>query len=47
MGDILLNIENYGTGQVWDLFMQNERVQGALTDVGFVSKASDYAVTPG
>ncbi len=45
-GDILLNIENYRTGQVWDLFMQNAQVQGALTTLGFVERPSDYAVTP-
>jgi len=45
-GDILLMIENYRTGQVWDLFMQNERVQGTLETVGFTPREADYAVTP-
>ena len=45
-GDILLNVENYRTGQVWNLFKQNAQVQEALTKVGFVEKQADYAVTP-
>lgn len=45
-GDILLNIENYRTGGVWKLFMQNKRVQKALKRVGFIEREADYAVTP-
>ena len=45
-GDILLNIENYRTAQVWNLFAKNAQVQSALTKVGFVPKQADYAVTP-
>ena len=45
-GDILLNIENYRTGQVWNLFMQNKRVRKALKRVGFAKREADYAVTP-
>lgn len=45
-GDMLLMIANYQDGFVWDLFMQNEPVQNALAQMGFVEQASDYAVTP-
>jgi len=45
-GDILLMITNYQDHFVWDLFMQNEHVQKALAEMGFVEKESDYAVTP-
>ncbi len=45
-GDILLMIANYQDNFVWNLFMQNEHIQKALTDMGFVEKESDYAVTP-
>ncbi len=45
-GDILLNIENYRTGGVWDLFMQNKRVQKALKRVVFIEREAEYAVTP-
>lgn len=34
-GAIILMIENYRTGHVWDVFMQNEDVQNGLQAVGF------------
>jgi len=34
-GAIILMIENYRTGHVWDVFMQNEDVQNGLSAVGF------------
>ncbi len=45
-GDILLMIENYRSGLVWELFMQNEHVQRALGLIGFEEREADYAVTP-
>ncbi|MGB4434777.1 MAG: glucoamylase family protein, partial [Defluviitoga tunisiensis] len=45
-GDIILMIENYRTGMIWDLFMSNEHIQEALNKIGFIDKVSDYAVTP-
>ncbi len=36
-GAIILMIENYRTGHVWDVFMQNEYVQTGLDAVGFKS----------
>jgi hypothetical protein len=45
-GDIILMIENYRTGLIWELFMKNENVQKALDEIGFVEKVSDYSVTP-
>ena len=45
-GDILLMIENYRTEFVWKYFMKNKYVQNALEKIGFVTKISDYAVTP-
>ncbi len=45
-GDILLMITNAQDGFVWNLFMQNENIQKALVDMGFVEQESDYAVTP-
>jgi hypothetical protein len=45
-GDIILMIENYRTGFIWELFMKNENIQKALDEIGFIEKVSDYAVTP-
>jgi len=45
-GDIILMIENYRSGLIWNLFMNNENIQRALDEIGFVNKESDYAVTP-
>src|SRR5690606_5886296 len=45
-GVILLMIANHQNAFVWDLFMQNDDVQQALTVMGFVESAGDYAVTP-
>jgi len=45
-GDILLMIENYSTEFVWKYFMKNRYVREALEKMGFVTKISDYAVTP-
>jgi hypothetical protein len=45
-GDTLLMIANYQDGFVWNLFMQNETIQQALLDIGFVESQGDYAVTP-
>jgi len=38
-GIILLMIENYRSGLIWDSFMRNPRVQAALKKVGFVAQA--------
>ncbi len=45
-GIILLMIANDQDALVWDLFMQNDDIQHALTAMGFVESAGDYAVTP-
>lgn len=45
-GDIILMIENYRSGLIWNLFMSNENVPKALDEIGFIDKLSDYAVTP-
>jgi hypothetical protein len=45
-GDTLLMIANYQDEFVWNLFMQNETIQQALLDIGFVESQGDYAVTP-
>ena len=45
-GVILLMIANYQDATVWDLFMENDDIQQALTAMGFVESAGDYAVTP-
>ena len=45
-GNVLLMISNYQDGFVWNVFMQNENIQSALADMGFIEKESDYAVTP-
>jgi hypothetical protein len=45
-GDTLLMIANYQDGFVWNLLMQNQNIQQALADIGFVDSAGDYAVTP-
>ncbi|MDR1225551.1 MAG: beta-glucosidase [Prevotellaceae bacterium] len=37
-GPIVVMIENYRTGFVWDLFMQNADVQSGLTKLGFTIK---------
>ena len=37
VGAMLLMIENYGTGFVWDIFMRNQEVGGAMRAVGFVT----------
>jgi len=34
-GPIIVMIENYRTGLLWDLFMQNEEIQQGLTKLGF------------
>jgi hypothetical protein len=34
-GPIVIMIENYRTGLLWDLFMENEEVQEGLTKLGF------------
>jgi hypothetical protein len=34
-GPIIIMIENYRSGLLWDLFMSNPEVQGGLTDLGF------------
>ena len=34
-GPIMIMIENYRTGLIWNLFMQNEDVQAGLTKLGF------------
>lgn len=45
-GDIISMIENYRTGSVWKYFMKSEYVQKALKKIGFISKVSNYAITP-
>lgn len=45
-GDILLMIENYRTGLIWDYFMRNEHIQKGLQQAGFKNKEAGYAVTP-
>lgn len=45
-GDMLLMIANYQDEFVWNLFMQNQHVQEALVEIGFVPSEGDYAVTP-
>lgn len=45
-GDILLMIENYRSGLVWEYFMRNQYIQNSLKRLGFVDKKADYAVTP-
>jgi hypothetical protein len=34
-GPIVVMIENYRTGLLWNLFMQNTQVQAGLTKLGF------------
>jgi hypothetical protein len=34
-GPVIIMIENYRTGQLWNLFMQNEEIQKGLTKLGF------------
>ncbi|MGB3774211.1 MAG: glucoamylase family protein, partial [Leeuwenhoekiella sp.] len=34
-GPEIVMIENYRTGLLWDLFMQNENVQAGLDKLGF------------
>jgi hypothetical protein len=45
-GDTLLMIANYQDGFVWNLLMQNEAIQEAMLEIGFVDSDGDYAVTP-
>lgn len=45
-GAILLMIENYRTGMIWEYFMRHPRVQKALELAGFKESNSEYAVTP-
>lgn len=45
-GNILLMIENYRTGMIWDLFMKNPYIQKGMELVGFKDKKSNYEVTP-
>ncbi|MFW6119503.1 MAG: glucoamylase family protein [Petrotogales bacterium] len=44
-GDIILMIENYKTGLIWELFMKNPSIQSAMGKIGFEEKEVDYAVT--
>lgn len=45
-GDILLMIENYRTGMIWEYFMRHPGAQKALKLARFVDSTSEYAVTP-
>ncbi len=45
-GDMLLMIENYRTGMIWEYFMRHPSAQKALKLAGFVDSTSEYAVTP-
>lgn len=39
-GPIVVMIENYRTGLLWNLFMQNEEVRSGLTKLGFTSPST-------
>ncbi|MFO7882015.1 MAG: glucoamylase family protein [Kosmotogaceae bacterium] len=45
-GDIILMIENYKTGLIWEYFMNNPHIQESMDKIGFEEKEVDYAVTP-
>lgn len=45
-GIILLMIENYRSGLIWELFMASEHVQRATRLIGFKESSGDYAATP-
>jgi hypothetical protein len=45
-GAILLMISNVQDGLVWDRFTSHPAVQSALSAMGFVASAGDYAITP-
>lgn len=45
-GDIILMIENYRTGMVWNYFMKNKYVIDGMKKIGFKDKKSKYALTP-
>jgi len=45
-GDLLLMIENYQTGMIWEYFMKVPNIQTALRKIGFEEKDVEYAVTP-
>jgi hypothetical protein len=40
-GPIIVMIENYRTGLLWNNFMKNEDVQNGLTKLGFNYKTTD------
>ncbi|WP_047418335.1 glucoamylase family protein [Cellulophaga sp. Hel_I_12] len=45
-GPIPVMIENYRTGLLWNLFMQNKDVQRGLDKLGFISEPSKYSIKP-
>jgi hypothetical protein len=45
-GIIALMLENYRTGFVWKIFMQNEALRRAMQKVGFVEEKIEGALTP-
>lgn len=45
-GIIVLMLENYRSGFVWKIFMQNEATQRAMQKVGFVEEKIDGPLTP-
>jgi len=45
-GIIALMLENYRSGFVWKIFMQNEAIQRAMQKAGFVAEKIDGPLTP-
>jgi hypothetical protein len=45
-GIIVLMLENYKSGLIWDLFMSHPAIAAAMDKIGFVERESEYAVTP-
>lgn len=43
-GPIIIMIENYRTGLLWNLFMSNPEIQAALDSIGFVSDSTQTSV---
>ena len=45
-GTILLMIENYRTGLIWDYFMRNEEIQRAMKSIGFQEGSKKVEMPP-